>query len=426
MNNKISEHSSFPRVKGLPPYSLGKIANRVHELRAGGKDVIDCSQLNPALKPPQLAVDKLVQVSLLPHNHRYSASGGIALLRTAFTEYYKTKFNVEIDANQEIVVTQGTKEGIAHLLQAILNPGDTVLVPVPTYPVHTASVCLAGAGFVGVPLWKSFDHMSEKNGILTGDSEYFFTRLENRYFQTWPRPRILVTSFPHNPTTSIVTKCFYERLISFASLHNLFIVNDFAHGDLYFSQEDRCSILSLPHAKEVAVEFYSLSKGFSLPGWRIGCGAGNANLLNALKSVKSYIDFGIFQPLQVAASELLKYESSYDRNSARVDPNAESSVISDNTDLYRHRRDILKSILEQNGWNVISSRATPFIWCRLPEDMRSAGSQTVADLLLEKRHLACSPGQGFDSQQVDCMRFSLVESETRLREVSNRIRDFGL
>jgi len=414
--NELKKSRQFPRVESLPPYPLGEVAHRVHTLRSIGHDVIDCSQLNPNLPPPQVALDKLVQASLLPHNHRYSSSGGISALRQAFAQYYDKMFNVKLNADSEVVVTAGTKEGIAHLLLGILAPGDTVLVTVPAYPVHTAAVCLAGAGFVGVPLWGSYDAMKESDSILSSSSDYFFSRLKNRYFQTWPRPRLLLTSFPHNPTTTIVTQCFYERLLEFAIEHSVFLINDFAHGDLYFSEERKTSLLSIEGALDYCIEFYSLSKGFSLPGWRIGVAVGNPTLLSALKAVKSYVDFGTFQPLQIASAALLEFEVASKESG--------HGVISEYREIYHSRRDIVSTRLEALGWDVFSSHATPFIWARLPEKFQEIGSASYCTNLLEHEYVACSPGSGFDNEQFECVRFSLLENESRLREMLKRIERF--
>jgi alanine-synthesizing transaminase len=406
----------FSRLEKLPPYALGHIAERVHALRGAGKHVIDLSQLNPDLNPPQLAFDKLVQASLLPHNHRYTSSVGIGVLREAFSDYYGVKFNGILDPSSEVVLTAGTKEGLSHLLLSVLSPGDTALVPVPSYPVHTASVSLADASFVGVPLWENHFSMVQSKSILSASSEYFFSQLESRYFQTWPRPRILITSFPHNPTTTIVTRCFYERLLDFAKTFKLFVINDFAHGDLFFDMDQCVSIMSIEGAREFAVELYSISKGFSLPGWRIGCAVGNREFLSALKKVKSYVDFGIFQPLQIAAASLLRNELGLLENGI--------SATSEISSTYKVRQEIVIGGLRKLGWSIPEIHATPFVWAELPREFFGLGSDRFCTDLLESTFVACSPGSGFHESLKLNVRFSLAPNESELRAALFRIEDF--
>ena len=405
--------TNFPKIKSLPPYHLGEVAKKIHELRISGVDVIDLSQLNPSMHPSQVALDSLVQASLKPHNHRYSASSGIYSLRESLCNYYNWKFNVEIDPNSEIAITNGTKEGIVHLLMSILSPGDSMLVPVPSYPVHTAAAALVGVNFIGVPLWRDYHSFKEDGGVLTSKSNYFFERLGNRFFQTWPRPKVILISFPHNPTTTIVSHCFYERLISFAERNSCLIVNDFAHGDLYYNSEDNISILSLPSAKKHCVELYSISKGFSLAGWRVGSASGNYEAIQALKSLKSYTDFGIFQPIQIAASKLLNHEIS-----------TAGEIVYENLQAYKSRRDLVISQLLEKGWDVNVTKASPFVWAAIPNNAEGLDSKSYCEEVLEKSHVAFFPGSAFDSQQKKTVRISLTENETRLRQAMSRLSKF--
>src|SRR5690606_20739945 len=258
--------------------------------------------------------------------------------------------------------------------------------------------------------------MKESDSILSSSSDYFFSRLTNRYFQTWPRPRLLLTSFPHNPTTTIVTKCFYKRLLEFAAEHSVCLVNDFAHGDLYFEEDKKTRLLSVEGASDYCVGFYSLSKGFILPGWRIGVASGNSSLLSALKAVKGYVDFGTFQPLQIASAALLDYEVKL--------KDSGNGVVGEYREIYHSRRDIVSTHLEALGWEVFTSHATPFIWARLPKRFQKTGSAVYCTNLLEREYVASSPGSGFDNEQFECVRFSLLENESRLREMLKRIEKF--
>jgi alanine-synthesizing transaminase len=408
-------NKEFHRLNSLPPYALGAIATRVHALRKEGHDVIDLSQINPDLPPPQSALDTLIQSSLLPHNHRYTSTSGISVLRAAFSTYYKSRFSAELDPDHEIVLTSGTKEGLSHLLLGILSPGDTALVPVPAYPLHTASVCLADGCFIGFPLWKSHDDMLENNSIITSKYDFFFTEIKERYSQVWPKPRILIVSFPHNPTTTIASLCFYERLLDFANAHDLLIINDFAHGDLFF-EDSRCtSLLSVPGARDCAVELYSLSKGYSLGGWRIGCAAGSRKYLDALKKIKSYVDFGTFQPLQIASAKLLSHEGSLHPDECLADQNRQ---------LYRSRQEVLVEGLRELGWRVPEIHASPFVWAEIPEAYHSYSTEYFIENLLLKKLVACSPGTGFHETCKYLIRFSLSHEESRLREALARIEKF--
>ncbi len=402
---------SSTRINNLPPYVLSDVANQVQKLRMEGCDVIDCSQLNPTIPPPQIAIDRLVEATLLPHNHRYSSSIGLLALREAFSAYYQKSFGVEVDSKREIVVTQGAKEACLHLLLSVLSPGDTALIPVPSYPVHSAAVSIAGASFVGVPLWPDYDTYKSANGVLDSQNNYFFSRLENRLKQTWPRPKVLITSFPHNPTASIVTKCFYERLLEFATKHHILLINDFAHGDLYYDHDDSCSLLSVSGTKAGAIEIYSVSKGFSLPGWRMGCAIGLETVIQKVKALNSFSGFGIFQPIQIAMTKVLNEVLKEDLN----------PITRENCQIYLDRHILVSEGLEKLGWEVSNSRATSMLWARIPLKYRSLGADKFCSSILENCHVAFSPGGGFDSEQSDVVRISLLESERRYREVFRRL-----
>ncbi len=402
----------FLRIRQLPPYPLGEIAHAVRDARLAGRDIIDLSQMNPDLGPPGAAVDKLVQACLQSHNHRYSASQGITKLREAIAKWYDHRYKISLDPDREIVVTMGTKEGLSHLLLSLVAPGDTVLVLTPGYPIHTSAVALAGAGFIGVPLFASSDAAGRANYVLRENDDNFFERLELTYMRSWPRPSTLICSFPHNPTTTTVTEGFFNRLIEFAKTKQFFIVHDFAYADICFDGVRAPSILADSRNRETAVECYSLSKGFGLAGWRIGFCLGNARLVAALKKIKGYLDFGVFQPLQIAAATLLE---SPERHGV---PILEEVVAT-----YQHRRDVMVPGLRELDWQFHTPAATPFIWARLPDNARTSGSFAYSRRILESANVAICPGAGFDVQADDYMRFALVDNERRLREGLLRMRN---
>ncbi|MBL7662983.1 aminotransferase class I/II-fold pyridoxal phosphate-dependent enzyme [bacterium] len=393
------------RIDELPPYPLGRIAEEVQALRLRGVDVLDLSQVNIDLAPPQRALDKLVQASLRPQNHRYSSSQGIQKLREAVAEWYQAKFDVAISAAHEVVVTFGIKEGISHLLMTTLQTGDNVIVPTPAYPVHRAGVFLAGGNFIGLDL------PIAASGILAGKSaegDQFFAALEHSILQTWPRPRAMILSFPHNPTTTVVDHEFFERLVDFAVHNNLILIHDFAYAGLGLNYQ-LPSLLSVPRAKECAIEFCSLSKSYSSPGWRVGFGVGNAQLVSALKRMKSYVDFGIFQPLQIAAIETLADRDQYAKEIQNV---------------YQSRRDLLVSGLSELGFEVTPAHAGLLVWAKIPQKFREQGSAEFARMLLESNAVAICPGLGFDPAARDYARFALVENESRLTRALELIRNF--
>lgn len=397
------------RIFGMPPYLLGEIAEAVIKARLEGKEVVDLSQFNPNLGPPQRGVDALVQASLQPHNHRYSSSRGISKLREEFSARYKSKFDVELDPETEVCMTMGTKEGLAHLLSAVVSAGDSVIIPTPAYPVHRSSVFLAGANCTSVPICSGA--MQEDSLVLSKDTEAFFERLTKTIKRSWPRPRVMILSFPHNPTSIVVTPCFFERLVELAKSESLMLIHDFSYAEICFDDYRAPSILSVPGAKEVAVEFYSLSKSFSIPGWRIGFCAGNRDLVSALIKIKSYLDFGLFQPLQIAAIEVLKDKD---------------QKLEQNRLIYQKRRDLFIEGLKSCRWNIEKPLATPFIWANLPADCREDGSLNFAKELLAKSSVALCPGIGFDEQADDKVRIALVENERMMQKAIDGISNFLL
>lgn len=405
------------RIAHLPPYLLGNVQQEVVGLRAQGREIIDLSHLNPDMGPPPRAVDRLVQAVLQPHNHRYSSSRGISQLRAAAVEWYKKRFDGDFDLEREVVVTMGTKEGMAHLLLAILNAGENVVVPTPSYPIHASSVFIAGGGFIGVPLFSAEEYTDIYNSprgslSLNEASDGFFSRLESICLHTWPKPKVFICSFPHNPTTTVVSQGFFQRLVEFAREHQLLLIHDAAYCDLSYSEHQAPSLLEIKGARDLAVEFFSLSKSFGLPGWRVGFAIGNQAMISALKKIKSYVDNGIFQPLQIASIEALK-------DADRLVDEVRSNYLS--------RRDVLVDGLRQAGWDVHKPKGTVFVWARLPAAFRAKGrtmgSAALARLLLHEGNpgVAVTPGAYFDPQADEFVRFALVENENRLRRAVGSI-----
>lgn len=391
-------------VSQLPPYPLGEIAQGVLDARSRGRDIIDLSQFNPTLAPPAVGVDSLVQAVLQPQNHRYSSSMGISKLRESFAHYYQQRHGVTVDSADEVVVTLGTKEGLSHALQAVLHAGDSVLLPCPAYPIHRAAISLAGGSVVGVAL-NDGAAPDQWPAVLDERSDSFFQRLETSYEAAWPHPKVLLLSFPHNPTAITVTKGFFDRVIAFAQERELLVFHDFAYADLCFESYRAPSIFCVEAAKDCAVEFYSLSKGFSVGGWRVSCCVGNATVVAALKKLKSYVDAGAFQPLQIAAAAMLR----------RAD-----GIIETTADEYRARRDVLVSGLQALGWSVQAPKATVYLWAHAPEKFAPNG-EAACKKLFEQAGVAAFPGIGFDVSASAFVRFSLSESESRIRLALERI-----
>lgn len=384
--------NDFPRIKRLPPYVFASVNALKLEARRKGEDIIDFGMGNPDQPTPPHIVDKLVEAVKNPKNHRYSASKGITKLRAAIAGWYQRKFQVEIDPETEAIVTIGSKEGIAHLALATLGPGDVVLCPSPTYPIHTYSVIIAGGEVRAVPLREDND---------------FFEDLTAAYRQVLPRPKMMIVNFPHNPTTRVVDLGFFKKLVDFAVENRLMVVHDLAYADLVFDGYQAPSFLQAPGAKEVGVEFYTLSKSYNMPGWRVGFCVGNRDMIKALTQIKSYLDYGIFQPLQIASIIAL---------------NGPQDCVREVVDMYRDRRDTLADGLNRIGWKVEKPLATMFVWARIPEPFRDMGSLEFTKLLLREAKVAVSPGIGFGEYGDEYVRFALVENEHRTRQAIQGIK----
>ena len=381
------------RIDRLPPYVLSVVTDMKAEARRRGEDIIDLGMGNPDLPTPQPIVDKLIEAAQNARNHRYSASRGITKLRLALSGWYQRRFAVEIDPDREVIVTIGAKEGIAHLAWVLLGSGDTVLVPEPSYPIHQFSAIFSGAEVNSVP--------------LSHDTADFFADLTQAYERTWPRPRVILVSFPHNPTGHCVELDFFDRLVRFAKDNDVFIIHDFAYAEIAFDGYKPPSIFQVPGAKDVAVEFVSLSKSHSMAGWRLGFCAGNAQVITGLQRLKSYLDYGVFQPIQIAAIIAL--------NECDDVPPAIAGV-------YQSRRDVLCDGLDRAGWHVDKPKATMFVWAPIPERFRTVGSLEFSKLLLNEAKVAVSPGNGFGAAGEGFVRFALVENEARIRQAVRGIR----
>jgi alanine-synthesizing transaminase len=370
----------------LPPYIFGIVNQLKMEARRRGEDIIDLGMGNPDLPTPKHIVHKLVEAAKNPRNHRYSASKGIYKLRVAVTEWYRKRYDVELDPETESVVTIGAKEGLGHLVLATLGPGDVVLVPDPTYPIHAYSVVIAGGDLRSVPL------------LGGGD---FFDRLLTATKQTWPHPKMIIVSFPQNPTTKVVDLKFFEDLVEFAKDHRLMVVHDLAYGDIVFDGYRAPSLLQVKGAKDVGVEFYSLSKSYNMPGWRVGFAVGNPEMLAALARLKSYLDYGVFQPIQIAAIIALNHDQ---------------DCVRETVEIYRKRRDTLINGLKRIGWEIEKPRGTMFVWAEIPKHFKKMGSIDFTKLLLREGKVAVSPGIGFGESGEGFVRFALVENENRIKQ----------
>jgi len=388
----LADGSSFHRMMRLPPYIFAIINQLKMEARRRGEDIIDLGMGNPDLPTPKHIVNKLIEAVKNPKNHRYSASKGIYKLRLAIADWYRRRYDVELDPESECVVTIGAKEGIGHLALATLGPGDVVFVPSPTYPIHAYSVVIAGGDLRSVPL------------LDRGD---FFERLLKATRETWPQPKMLIVSFPHNPTTMVVDLEFFENLVTFAREHRMMIVHDFAYGDIVFDGYRAPSLLEVKGAKEVAVEFFSLSKSYNMAGWRVGFGVGNRSMLAALARLKSYFDYGMFQPVQIASIIAL---------------NEDQSCVRETVEVYRRRRDALINGLKRAGWEIEKPKGTMFVWAEIPKAFREMGSVEFSKLLLREAKVAVSPGVGFGEYGEGFVRFALVENEERTKQAVRGIR----
>jgi len=395
------------RVDALPPYTLSEIQRLATEARNKGRDVINLSQINPDLGPQPEALDKLVQACLLPHNHRYSSSQGVRTFRAAAARFYLNKLGVALDEEQELSATMGAKEGLAHLLLAMLQHGDGVLMPTPHYPVHGALAGIAGAQAVTFPLTSPEGRFSN---LLDVEHSYFIQSLQVAYENAWPRPRVLLLSFPHNPTGICVTERFIQELVDFAVANELLLIHDFAYAGLGYGDYQPPSFLAAEGAKDCVVEILSFSKSLGLAGWRVGVAAGMERAISALKKLKSYTDFGIFQPLQLAAAVALD--------------NADSFWATARSE-YQSRRDCLASSLAEAGWEFILPLAGVSLWARPPAGLQRSSSQELARMLLEQCDIAASPGAGFGDLGEGFLRFALVENETRLQRAREKLLAFS-
>lgn len=387
------EMEEFHRIKRLPPYVFSIVNELKAAARARGEDIIDFGMGNPDQPTPQHIVDKLCEVANRKDTHRYSMSKGIPRLRRAMSNWYKTRYNVDIDPETQVIATIGSKEGLAHLALACMGPGDSVLVPNPAYPIHPYGFIIAGADVRHVPMVPGVD---------------FFEELVKAIKDSWPRPKMLVLNFPANPTTQCVELEFFEKVVEIAKEYNVWVVHDLAYADIVFDGYVAPSILQVPGADEIAVEFFSLSKSYNMPGWRVGFMSGNKTLVAALARIKSYLDYGTFTPIQVAAIAALE---------------GPQEVVREIRDMYQSRRDVLCDGLNNIGWKVERPKATMFVWAPIPEMYRELGSLEFSKRLLKEAKVAVSPGIGFGEHGNDHVRFGLIENEHRTRQAIRGIRD---
>jgi alanine-synthesizing transaminase len=383
----------FNRIKRLPPYVFSIVNNLKMEARRRGEDIIDLGMGNPDGATPKHIVDKLVEAAKNPKNHRYSASKGITQLRMAIGEWYKRRYNVDLDPEAEAVVTIGSKEGLSHLVLATVVPGDVVLTPTPAYPIHPYSVIIAGGEVRTVPLGPGID---------------FFDGMERAYKTSWPRPKMLIMNFPHNPTTQVVDGLdFFKKVVDFAKENNIIVLHDLAYADLVYDDYKAPSFLQVPGAKDVGVEFFSLTKSYSMAGWRVGFCVGNKDIVGALIKIKSYLDYGMFQPIQIASIIALRGPQDCVEEIRRV---------------YERRRNVLMKGLKQAGWIIEPPKATMFAWAEIPESFKKMGSLEFCKLLIKKGGVAVSPGIGFGEGGDEYVRFALVENEHRIRQATSGIK----
>lgn len=382
----------FPRIKRLPPYVFNIVNELKMQERRSGEDIIDFGMGNPDRPTPKHIVDKLIEAAQRDDTHRYSVSRGIPRLRKAICDWYKRRFDVDLDPETETIVTLGSKEGLSHLAMAIVDKGDAVLVPNPAYPIHPYGFIIAGADVRHVPIGADID---------------FFAELENAVRNSWPKPKLLLLNFPSNPTTQCVDLSFFEEIINFAREHEIRVIQDLAYADLVFDGYRAPSILQVQGAKDIAVEFFSLSKSYNMPGWRVGFMSGAKELVKALARLKSYLDYGIFTPIQVAAISALE---------------GDQQCVGDICETYRQRRDTLCDGLNSIGWKVEKPKATMFVWAPIPAEYQSLGSLEYSKKLLLNAKVAVSPGIGFGEYGDNFVRFALIENEHRTRQAVRGIR----
>ncbi|AUM11836.1 alanine transaminase [Ketobacter alkanivorans] len=384
--------TEFSRIKRLPPYVFNIVGELKMQARARGEDIIDFGMGNPDQPTPQHIVNKLVETVQRGDTHRYSQSKGIPRLRKAICDWYQRRYGVDLDPVEEAIVTIGSKEGLAHLALATMSTGDTVLVPNPSYPIHPYGFVIAGADIRHVAMGPDVD---------------FFEELQKAIRESWPKPKMLVLNFPGNPTTQCVELPFFEKVVAVCKEHEIWLVHDLAYADIVFDGYQAPSVMQVPGAKDIAVEFFSLSKSYNMPGWRVGFCVGNPTLVGALARIKSYMDYGTFTPIQVAAISALE---------------GDQQCVADICAMYQRRRDVLCDGLNGIGWEVERPKATMFVWAKIPERFRALGSLEFSKLLLKEAKVAVSPGLGFGEYGDDHVRFALIENEQRIRQAVKGIK----
>ena len=384
---------AFSRISRLPPYVFNQVNDLKLQARRSGEDIVDFGMGNPDQPPPRHVIEKLVEVAEREDVHRYSVSKGIPRLRKAICHWYKNRYAVDLDPDSEAIVTIGSKEGLAHLAMATVDKGDAVLVPNPAYPIHPYGFVIAGADIRHVPI---------------GDDVDFFAELQNAIKNTWPRPKMLLLNFPSNPTTQCVDLEFFKKVVEIARENGIYVVHDLAYADLVYDGYEAPSILQVPGSRDVAVEFFSLSKSYNMPGWRVGFMVGNQELVGALGRLKSYLDYGTFTPIQVAAIAALE---------------GSQECVHDICRMYQMRRDVLCDGMEASGWRVDRPLGTMFVWARIPDEFAKLGSLDFSKLLLKKARVATSPGIGFGEYGDSHVRFALIENLHRTRQAVRGIKE---
>jgi len=382
----------FPRIKRLPPYVFAAVDELKMSARRAGEDIIDLGMGNPDLSTPDHIVKKMVEAVRKGHNHRYSASRRITKLRHAIAAWYRRRYDVDIDPDSETVVTIGAKEGLSHLILSMISPGEVVFAPNPTYPIHTYSVIIAGGDLRSIPMALDRDFMEDLTAAVK---------------QTWPAPKALIISFPHNPTTAVVDLNFFQRIVDFCQEHNILIIHDLAYADLTFDGYEAPSLFQVKGAKDIGVEVFSMSKSYSMAGWRVGFASGNREMVQALTRLKSYMDYGIFQPIQIAAIIAL---------------NEDQSCVEEVRRVYKERRDTLINGLKRIGWDVPSPRGTMFAWAKIPEQFSRMNSVDFSKMLIQEAKVAVSPGLGFGEYGEGYVRFALVENSQRINQAIRGLR----
>ncbi|MBW2093075.1 MAG: aminotransferase class I/II-fold pyridoxal phosphate-dependent enzyme [Deltaproteobacteria bacterium] len=382
----------FPRIKRLPPYVFATVDELKMSARRAGEDIVDLGMGNPDLPTPDHIVKKMVEAVRKSHNHRYSASRGITRLRHAMAAWYRRRYDVDIDPDSETVVTIGAKEGLSHLILAMISPGEVVLAPNPTYPIHAYSVIIAGGDLRSIPMSLDRDFLED---------------LKIAVKQTWPAPKALIISFPHNPTTAVADLIFFQKIVDFCRENNILIIHDLAYADLTFDGYEAPSLFQIKGAKEIGVELFSMSKSYSMAGWRVGFVSGNRDMVQALTRLKSYIDYGVFQPIQIASIIAL---------------NEDQTCVEEIRNIYKERRDTLVTGLKRIGWDVPSPKGTMFVWAKIPDQFSRMSSVEFAKMLIQEAKVAVSPGLGFGEYGEGYVRFALVENTQRINQAIRGLR----